>query len=91
MGIGFWIKRKRVNGDEWGAWELGLRYSYVDLNDEGVKGGKERNITLGLNWYLNPNIRFQLNYINAKVDDRADPQVEDGRADVLQARFQIYF
>ena len=76
---------------EWGAWELGLRYSYVDLNDEGLKGGKERNITLGLNWYLSPDIRFQFNYINAKVEDRADPQVEDGRADVLQARFQIYF
>ena len=70
---------------------MGLRYSYVDLNDEGLKGRKERNPTLGLNWYPNPNIRFQCNYINAKVEDRADPQVEDGRADVLQGRFQIYF
>jgi phosphate-selective porin OprO/OprP len=76
---------------ESGSWELGLRYSFVDLNDEGIKGGKERNITLGLNGYLNSNIRFQFNYINAKVEDRADPQVEDGRADIVQARFQIGF
>jgi phosphate-selective porin OprO/OprP len=74
---------------EWGAWELAFRYSYLDLNDEDIRGGEERNLTLGLNWYLKPNIRFQLNYINAKVEDRADPQVEDGRANIFQSRFQI--
>jgi phosphate-selective porin OprO/OprP len=76
---------------EWGAWELGLRYSYIDLNDEDIRGGEERNLTLGLNWYLKPNIRFQFNYINAKVEDREDPQVDDGTADIFQARFQIAF
>jgi phosphate-selective porin OprO/OprP len=75
----------------WGAWEVALRYSYVDLNDEGVKGGKESNFTAGLNWYLNPHYRFMLNYVRADVDDRADPLIEDGRADILQARFQIVY
>ena len=75
----------------WGAWELGLRYSYIDLNDEGSKGGKESNLTAGLNWYLSPNFRFMLNYIRARVKDREIPQLDSGRADIFQARFQIAY
>jgi phosphate-selective porin OprO/OprP len=75
----------------WGALELGLRYSYVDLNDEGIKGGKESNLTAGLNWYLSPNFRFMFNYIRARVKDRKIPPVDSGRADIFQARFQIAY
>ena len=75
----------------WGALELGLRYSYLDLNDEGIKGGKESNLTTGLNWYLNPNFRFMFNYIRARVKDREIPPVDSGRADIFQVRFQIAY
>jgi phosphate-selective porin OprO/OprP len=76
---------------KWGALELALRYSYLDLNDEGIKGGKERNITTGLNWYLNSKTRFMLNYTRARVEDRGKPAIDDGKADILQARFQWCF
>ena len=76
----------------WGAWELGLRFSYVDLNDGDISGGKESNLTAGLNWYLDSNTRLMLNYVRARVRDRLNPPVvEDGRANILQARFQIEF
>jgi phosphate-selective porin OprO/OprP len=45
-----------------GAWQIGARYSYVDLNDKAVHGGQESEFTLGLNWFLNPNLKFQFNY-----------------------------
>jgi phosphate-selective porin OprO/OprP len=48
----------------WGAWELCYRYGYVNLNDDFVQGGSYSEHTAGLNWYWNPNIKFQLNYVN---------------------------
>jgi len=63
----------------------------VDLNDRQINGGKETNVTLGLNCYLSEKTRFMMNYIRARVDDRAEPEVDDGDAHIYQARFQISF
>lgn len=47
-----------------GAWELALRYSTVDYDTTG----ELEDITAGVNWYLNPNLKFQFNYIFARLD-----------------------
>jgi phosphate-selective porin OprO/OprP len=49
-----------------GAWELLYRFGYVNLNDDFVRGGTYGEHTVGLNWYWNPNIKFQFNYINGQ-------------------------
>ncbi|MBI2480103.1 MAG: hypothetical protein HYV60_16175 [Planctomycetia bacterium] len=46
-----------------GAWQVGARYNYLDLNDEGLNGGILHDITGGVNWFLNPNMKVQFNYI----------------------------
>lgn len=62
-----------------GAWEIAARFSHVDLNfNEGlpgtaapvgsVRGGEEDIWTLGVNWYLNANLRASLNYFMVDVD-----------------------
>ncbi|MEM7650679.1 MAG: porin [Pseudomonadota bacterium] len=58
------------NGD-WGAFEVGARYSTVDLNDAGFTGGEMDTVTLGANWYLNNYLRFSGNYIFADTDENA--------------------
>ena len=44
-----------------GAWELAARFSNVDL--DGANGGNMDQVTLGVNWYWNPNMRWMFNYI----------------------------
>jgi phosphate-selective porin OprO and OprP len=76
----------------WGAWELAGRFSFIDLNDAGIRGGKEASFTAGLNWYLNRKTRFMLNYTRTHVKDReTSPAFDSGRADIFQGRFQIEF
>ncbi len=71
-----------LSAGEWGAFELAARYSIIDLNSHvtsgipqtttgGVFGGTQKNITLGLNWFPNSNIRFALNYIHSDLDKTA--------------------
>ncbi|WP_240901512.1 OprO/OprP family phosphate-selective porin [Thioalkalivibrio sp. XN279] len=80
---------------ERGAWELALRYSSVDLNDSGFQGGEQDNVSVGVNYYANPNVRFMLNYIMVDVQDSAaavDGQVVgDESPNILIARAAFHF
>ncbi len=46
-----------------GAWQVAARYSRANLNDPGINGGQMQDATLGLNWFLNPNVKIQTNYV----------------------------
>ena len=51
-----------------GAWQVGIRYNYLDLNDQGINGGILDNWTAGVNWFWNPNLKWQFNYSNTDRD-----------------------
>jgi phosphate-selective porin OprO and OprP len=83
----------------WGAWEIAGRYSVIDLNDRlgfahGASGGKQTIWAAGLNWYVNRNIRFMLDYLHGTIDKQASPldfHDTGARFDAVAARTQIAF
>ena len=71
-----------------GALELAARYSSMDLSEaETGTGGVLNDITLGLNWHLNPCTRIMFNYVMGV----ADVNSEDINENTLQMRMQIDF
>lgn len=82
-----------------GAWEIATRYSYIDLTDENINGGRLNNITAGLNWYLNPHTKFQFNYIYSMLEAQAGTGpipdtpagVGDSNAGIFAMRAQVDF
>lgn len=79
-------------GSGWGAWQVALRYSFLDLSDEDIRGGIADNLTFGLVWYLNPHAALQLNAIYGDIDDHeAVAGLTAGHFTALGARFRIDF
>lgn len=68
---------RRINVSE-GAWQVGLRYNYLGLSDGEVNGGVLNGMTLGLNWFLNPNAKVQFNYDFTYRDFASTPFNKDG-------------
>ena len=63
----------------WGAWELALRWSDMNLNYHqgafgtapqpgAVRGGDQRIATAGLNWYFNSIARIMFDYQHVTID-----------------------
>jgi len=75
----------RIRERAWGAAECAARYSWVDLDDGAVEGGKMHVLSAGFTWYWNRYVRWQANYEFAL----ADGGPLDGRLHVIQARFQL--
>jgi phosphate-selective porin OprO/OprP len=50
------------DGGGWGAWELAFRFSFTDLDSKNIQGGRLALAMTGLNWYLNPNLKWMFNY-----------------------------
>ena len=77
---------------EWGGWQVAARYSWIDLQDSGMNGGEEQNITAALNWHLFSNVRSQFNHTYADVSDTGDVLSNaSGQIHAFQSRVQVEF
>jgi phosphate-selective porin OprO/OprP len=86
-----------------GALELALRYSVADLNyhqgaagsaapADGVRGGEQKIFAAGLNWYLNTDVRFMLQYQHVDIDRLNSSGAQIGQDyNSLAVRSQVAF
>lgn len=76
-----------------GAWEVGVRYDYLDLTNNGINGGLGNAVTFCVNWYLNPNARVQCNYswMNREFAPTDTAGRVDGSLQALGIRFNADF
>lgn len=79
-------------GGGWGAWQVALRYSHLDLSDRDVLGGVANNLTAGLVWYFSSHSSLQFNAIYGDIDQRAPASgFGEGCFTALGARFRANF
>lgn len=72
------IKPNRPFPGGLGAWEVGIRFENMDLNDGMMVGGDGDVMTVGVNWYPVKNVRLMLDY-NKLVDFDRPGNINDGR------------
>jgi phosphate-selective porin OprO/OprP len=87
----------------WGAFEIAARYSDLDLNyREGaqgtaaittaIRGGEQKISSVGLNWYLNPDMRFMLDFQHVGIDRLNAAGVQVGQTyNAVAFRSQLTF
>ncbi len=85
--FGMIVPNKNFGDSGPGAWEVAFRYSFIDLNDRPVTGGQQENYGSSVNWYVNPRVKFQLNYQHANTD----PIAGNLDLNIIQARAQVFF
>jgi phosphate-selective porin OprO/OprP len=77
-----------------GAWQVNLRYDYLDLNDGTIVGGTQDGYFASLIWVPTDYTRLTLNYGHLEYADAAFALPDGGRswnADVLALRGQVDF
>jgi len=77
---------QNVNQGGWGAWELGLRFSSIDLTDGDIEGGEMDIATAQVAWWATRNMLVSLNYRRTWTDRFGI----DGEMDAASARVTLF-
>lgn len=83
----------------WGAWEVVARYGGLDVDDAAfplfadpsIAANKATAWTLGLNWYLNSNLKLVVNYLNTRFEGGAAAGADREDEKALFTRLQVAF
>jgi phosphate-selective porin OprO and OprP len=88
----FWATRDEGGGLTFGpgAWELAARFNYLNLNDGPIRGGVLTGLEVGVNWYLNTNVKCQFEYLNENRYHLRAGQVP-GVVNGFATRVQVFF
>lgn len=76
----------------YGAVELAARYDYINLADKDVNGGSAHDLTLGLNWFLNQQLRLSANYVQSNIHAASNAVgAAKRKLDIIGLRCQLRF
>ena len=83
----------------YGAWEIAARVDVADFNDTDadIYGGKKTDYVIGLNWYIENNLKAQFNYVHTQADykesytDINGVEMYEQDGNIFQARLQYAF
>ena len=56
-----------------GAWEMQGRLSFLDLDDGPIRGGRQVEVSGGVTWAPEPNIRLDANLVHARTREATSP------------------
>jgi phosphate-selective porin OprO/OprP len=68
----------------WGALEIAARFSAIKVQESELL----ENITLGVNWYLNPNTRMMFNYVMGEMTNASGEMTSEN---AVMMRVQVDF
>lgn len=83
----------------WGAWELVGRYGELDVDrdafplfaDPAVAARSAQSWTVGVNWYLNSNLKLVANYLQTSFDGGAAAGADRETEKAVFTRLQVSF
>lgn len=83
----------------WGAFEVVGRYGVLEIDDDAypvfadaaVSSNQATSWTLGLNWYLNSNLKLVLNYLQTRLDGGAAAGADREDEKAVFTRLQVAF
>lgn len=89
-----------VGTDGWGAWQVVARFGVIEIDDTAFDNGyasrtssasSATNVGVGMNWYLNRNLKLMLNYDRVVFEDGAAGNDDRETEQVIQSRIQFVF
>ncbi|WP_201353304.1 OprO/OprP family phosphate-selective porin [Hydrogenimonas urashimensis] len=85
------IPQENFFGGGWGALELSLRYSTLDLDSKEVHGGKMQITSAGFIWHPMRETQFHIQFSHAELDsfNPANSRSTGGNANIIQLRWLI--
>ena len=76
----------------WGAWELAARFAQLDFRARDITGNRVNALTLGVNWYLTPNVKWLANFVQNCVSDESRSPISGQEASwEFLTRLQLWF
>jgi len=77
----------------WGALEMYTQWGFTDadrvyFHDAACRGGRTTDLTVGLNWYMNPNTRTMLEYVHSSGTNQGNYRASQ---DIYSASLRYFF